>query len=476
MTEMLILLFTATKYKEYNALRDQIAGKTDNSEYPAKSKRRRDGQARVERERGSHGVEMAGRTSTPRRATRHVRRSEGSLGGQGGVVDAKEKEEEEREREEREGEQAFLATPSHARTMLGPTPQKDGVVLGLFDLLSPQQAERTPSRPRFTVAGMAGEGGTGGGFRGAVTSTPSRAPLRHLREVTGNSFPTAASATIYADKTATPRKHNGAFFDDDDITTADDKTADFVRVGRKTSRTPTSAGKRFLLDSFVTPRKRRRCGGDGGGGGEEWTPSSTARQFMTPQFLKREAPVMETLVEDDGFGLGGVGYGYDDDGNGDGDGDDGGKKKKGMGGLGRGVPSSRPRPWKRRSLGRSLSSMIQGMRKQEDERFDDEMAIMNDMESGGGGRENVVAKQKQNTADAATGTSDKERKTDVVPESQIGGSLDADGFHDIRKDDRLTGEGMKNTAVGRKKKGQKRQTRRVIRMSLMNYYIVLSYC
>ena len=334
-----------------------------------------------------------------------------------------------------------LATPSRTRTMLGPTPQKDGVVLGLFDLLSPSVSISNGAGNASTRAGV----GVGAGLNTAITTTPSRRDRSQLREVTGNSI---ASLQL----TTTPRKNRyGAFGGSGANCGENVLDADYENefVSRKGSRTPASVGKRFLLDSFVTPRKRRRCDGDHGLGSADATPSSVAKRFMTPQFLRREAPVMvlDALIEDDGAG---TAFG------------------EGLGGLDMKVgPSPRRarQPWKRKGLTRSLSSMIQGMRKQEDERLDQEMDIMNDIEGGGGGG-SALPKAKKSSINDDVG--DKEATT-VVAESQIASTLDADGLVKLAEDDDRTAVGRGRGREGdvavpaRKKKGQKRQTRRVIR-------------
>lgn len=91
-------------------------------------------------------------------------------------------------------------TPQAIRQRLGPTPQKDGQILGLFDSLS-----ATPSKTRDPLASIDGN----------TTATPSK-----------------GTATLVL---RSPE-------------------ADNTRL----SRTPASSGKRFLFDSFATPMKRKR--------------------------------------------------------------------------------------------------------------------------------------------------------------------------------------------------------------------------
>ena len=112
------------------------------------------------------------------------------------------------------------------KTVLGPTPQKDGQVLGLFDLLEENGSGKSPS---------------GGLIEGKILTT----------------------STL-----ATPGKP---------------KTDQFFTV--KHSRTPASAGKRFMLDAFATPLKKQDPSSLGGK-----TPSSVSKLHLsTPSFLRRDS-------------------------------------------------------------------------------------------------------------------------------------------------------------------------------------------
>ena len=91
-------------------------------------------------------------------------------------------------------------TPQAIRQRLGPTPQKDGQILGLFDSFS-----ATPSKPHDPLS--------------------------------------STDANI----AATPSKGNNNI-----IIQSPDAEDD------RLSRTPASSGKRFLLDAFATPMKRKR--------------------------------------------------------------------------------------------------------------------------------------------------------------------------------------------------------------------------
>ncbi|KAG6011016.1 hypothetical protein E4U21_000047 [Claviceps maximensis] len=118
-------------------------------------------------------------------------------------------------------------------TSLGPTPQRDGRVLGLFDLLVEKELG-TPSRmenPRSQ-------------------GTPSRAGV--------NSLSTPSRRTVMHDADSTPRL----------------------------GRTPMSSSRKQMLNMFATPRKDHR------GSTNDKTPSSVSKlQFDTPAFLKRHSLV-----------------------------------------------------------------------------------------------------------------------------------------------------------------------------------------
>ncbi|KKF93787.1 DNA replication regulator SLD2 [Ceratocystis platani] len=119
-----------------------------------------------------------------------------------------------------------LTSPEPPST-IGPTPQRDGRVLGLFDLMSDTEY-KSPSKVGF-----------------ADISTPQKRKL---------------------DET-----------DDDSV---------FSRT-----RTPMSASKRQMLDSFLTPTKR--LGGPASGSAIGTTPKSASKDFSTPLFLKRRtAPII----------------------------------------------------------------------------------------------------------------------------------------------------------------------------------------
>jgi 26S proteasome regulatory subunit N12 len=231
--------------------------------------------------------------------------------------------------------------------VIGPTPQRDGIVLGLFDMLP----SGTPSKPR-TVLGDVGLN---------VPQTPSR------------KFQDAASETSLESRA-------------------------------RGERTPLSAGKRFLLNQFVTPKKRRLD--------EEGTPSSTTRGLATPAFLRRDN-VLSAIDEDDE------------------------------------EPISRPAPWMRRGLGRSLSSMIQAMRKDEDDKLDEEADIMRELEME---EEGIAVPRKPRAPQILI--EDSQAAMPLGPDRGLESDEDSDEEPELGPDG-------KPRRVW-KKKGLKRQTRRVI--------------
>ncbi|KAL5374427.1 hypothetical protein DPSP01_011956 [Paraphaeosphaeria sporulosa] len=226
---------------------------------------------------------------------------------------------------------------------IGPTPQRDGYAIGLFDLLPAE----TPSRSKRTALID---------VELNVVQTPSRKD----------------------GETSLESRHRG-------------------------EKTPQSTGKRFLLDSFlaVTPNKRKL--------GDATTPSS--RGLATPAFLRRYNPLTKINEDDE--------------------------------------PAARPAPWARRPFGRSLSARIQAMRQEEENRFEEEADIMRELEM------------------EAEGMPAPKRVK--MPEIQV---EDSQAAMPLGPDRGLESEGEEEEDTGLgpdgqprkvwKKRGLKRQTRRVI--------------
>jgi hypothetical protein len=231
-------------------------------------------------------------------------------------------------------------------SVIGPTPQRNGIVLGLFDVLPAD----TPSKKRAVL--------------GDVELNVLQTPSRKAQE-------TASEASIES--------------------------------RARGERTPLSAGKRFMLNQFVTPKKRKVD--------EEGTPSSRTQGLATPAFLRR-GNVLGAIDEAD-------------------------------------ETTPRPVPWKRRGLGRSLSAMIQAMKKDEDDKLDEEADIMRELEM----------------EEAGISLPKKARAPQIqVEDSQAAMPLGPDRGLEIDEDEEDEPELGPDGKPRRvwKKKGLKRQTRRVI--------------
>ncbi|GAB7360884.1 hypothetical protein MBLNU230_g0870t1 [Neophaeotheca triangularis] len=233
-------------------------------------------------------------------------------------------------------------TPAFIRHALGPTPQKDGQILGIFDLPGSATPSRkigdTPSKPRAEVAG-----------------TPTKP------------------------STSSPIQLN-------------------------LTRTPQSSSKRFYLDAFAgTPLKRKREDDHG-------TPATAKRLFATPTFLRRSFPLAPVEEEEES--------------------------------------TLRPRG-KKQPMVRSLSSMIQNMRKQQEEQLDDEQDIMDEVEAEARGDSVPSKAASESFVEDSQGVEMPLGPDQGPPESDEeeadAGALDANG----------------NPRKVWKKKGLKRQTRRV---------------
>jgi len=263
-------------------------------------------------------------------------------------------------------------TPVHQRTCIGPTPQKDGRVLGLFDLLSPASGSlKTPSKRSFL--GIANPN---------IFATPTKRPLAG------------------------------------DVAAVEGKQS----TGKKPARSPISASKRTYLDSFLTPSAQRIA--------DQSIPGSRSGiskiQFdNTPSFLRR-------------------------------DGQRGWLEHQGQHGAENGTDDAilwspvavRKRP---RLAGRGLSTLVKGLRDMEDEKLDEDLDVLREMEAA------------DNTT-VAPGTMSKPPAV-VVEDSQVFDMpLGPDGVG--ASDDDL--DEYENEGKGRdgkplkvwKKKGQKRTTRK----------------
>lgn len=313
----LSLNFIASKYKEYNKIRELLSRQIAVPSSPKPVQRRRkDGHAtRTPSKRNKN------QAATPPKA------------------------------QMAESQDAQLSptaiTPVVKPLMLGPTPQKDGKFLGIFDIL---HSGTTNERKRTALEDL----------QNNIVATPSKF-----------------------------KKH---------------QTGLDVEIIAKGSRTPASSGERFLLDSLVTPVKRKR--------GEDGTPSSSRSLFDTPSFLRRDNPVLAPVIE------------------------------------GAASPEA-PRPLRSKPFGRSLSNIIDELRRKEDESksaYDDDLDAMRELEEAESGRPDVPKV--------------------IVEDSHADVTLDVDGFVSSDFEDVIESapEMKANDALCKpwKKKGLKRQTKRVI--------------
>lgn len=188
----------------------------------------------------------------------------------------------------------------HQRTCIGPTPQKDGRVLGLFDLLSPASGNLKKTPSKRSSLGIANPN---------TFATPTKRPL--AGEVEGKQY-----------------------------------------TGKKPARSPISASKRTYLDSFLTPSAQRLA--------DRNTPGSRSGiskiQFdNTPSFLRRDSQRGWTEHQ-----------GEHDAENGTDD------------AVSWSPVAVRKRP---KLAGRGLSTLVKGLRDMEDEKLDDELDVLREMEA-----------------------------------------------------------------------------------------------
>ncbi|KAH8819553.1 DNA replication/checkpoint protein [Xylogone sp. PMI_703] len=208
----------SSKYKEYNKIRDILKGKIPHKpptiERQTPSKRRHEDGENLPISKRQHMLQ------TPSKGPKHAPDLDEILSP---------------------GVMRNLFTPK--KTVIGPTPQKDGQVLGIFDLIPDEADIASPSMIRITA---------GTNVRSSLQATPQKS--RHNN-------PTAATPSH--------------------------------------ARTPGSRGKLSKLDSFTTPSKDRTNGDVG-----QSTPSSVSKlHFPTPSFLRRDSqrirlPVVNEDEED----------------------------------------------------------------------------------------------------------------------------------------------------------------------------------
>ena len=250
----------------------------------------------------------------------------------------------------------YLSPTAH-RTSIGPTPQKDGQVLGLFDQLSTEPKSRTLSQRNPQRLGA-----------GAIQATPSKRPL-----------------------------HGQVG----------------LEPGSGTRKSPLSASKKFQPNTFLTPSANRILNSK--------TPSRNSVSKLlfevTPAFLRRDSQRAFPGKENDGA---------EDD-------------------ISWSPVAMRKPP---RLAGKGLSALVKGLRDMEDEKLDEELEMLREIEGQFG--PNSKISQPKVLVDDSQG-----------PDMPLGpdGGLESEDEADIEKE----GQGRDGKPLKIwKKKGQKRTTRRVL--------------
>lgn len=259
-------------------------------------------------------------------------------------------------------EQEMMNSPAISRklfspaavTSLGPTPQREGKVLGLFDLLVEKEL-----------------------------GTPSKS--------TSGTSKSNTAAGIHA----TPTKRRGSMSDESAM---------------KLGRTPMSSSRRQMLNTFMTPLKNRDRAGN------MQSPSSVSKlQFDTPAFLKRHSlPAVTETSEMDA------------------------------------PPPQLRLP--RKPLVRGLSEIVASLRKVEEDKLDDDLEALRDMENEEMGLPPTASKP---TAVIESKILEKDTQDGALP---LGG-FDDEGMYDSPVEGETGRDGLPLPIV--KKKGQKRTTRLV---------------
>lgn len=260
------------------------------------------------------------------------------------------------------------------RAIIGPTPQRDGKVLGLFDLMDEDEDN---------------EGGELG-------KTPSKStPLKEV--------------SLDTKDHRTPRKSH----------------TETILTPLRYGRTPASSSKRYLLDMFVTPSKRKLA---------EYEPEGEDDDAMkTPAFLRRDQRPIKAPR-------------YDENGN-----------------LEFDSPVVVCRPVKPPIRG--LSSIIAGLRKMEEEKLDEEMDVLRDIENESSTQAGGKAVREPDTDNNTQGLSaNGPRGEHDIP--HLGDQIDVSLSMDDKEEEEQNHDDQTNKpSKPWKKRGQKRTTKRVISKS-----------
>lgn len=316
------------------------------------------------------------------------------------------------------------------RLFVGPTPQKDGLALSLFDVLPLVETPSRRGRATHSNYNIIARTALAPMHDNAVFVTPSKRP-------TSASASTCASASrLSYHPTACPASPS---------------------TTHKHSRTPQTPGTRNFLSSFVTPSKRPVDPGAPSPGTLHADRRATSPSlFATPAFLRRDSRRL-SLSEDD------AAAGEDDS--------TAAATVTCVAGVVGTPPTSTRLPrrtaaLKRRSFCRSLSSLIAEARAAEEARFEDEVAAMREVEQecpeeGGSAAAAAPAAIRRLANEARVPHVEPE---DVVPETRAG-LLGPDGVAAEIEADAASSAGEERGA-GRarawKKRGAKRQHRKVV--------------
>ena len=299
------------------------------------------------------------------------------------------------------------ATPSnHDRKWIGPTPQKNGVAIGLFDLLSPEFLSKNTGTPSKKPAGMNISAQT-------VAATPSKLQVGEAEEI--------GRGVISLTQNGLPEsKHHP-------------------------SRTPQSVSKRLYLSQFLaanTPSRSRDS--------KPQTPSSRLRRGAgvvsklilgeTPEYLKRDSQHAFSLMTK-GNGQSRPCTADDED-------------------VGEHFPKrdgNQPLEWSpiavrlpRKPIGRTLSSLVQNLRDREEQELDEDLDVLREIENG------PFTNEKPRRPKLLVRDSQVQEPMPFGPEDLGFESLG----EEVQEDENGEFVGVKRKVW--KKKGQKRTTRRVI--------------
>ncbi|MCJ1310028.1 DNA replication regulator sld2 [Agyrium rufum] len=302
-------------------------------------------------------------------------------------------------------------TPSHHNVRhVGPTPQRNGMVLGLFDFLSPDFVKvGTPSKGPKVVS-------SGADLQATPSKRKSICNLSYDMRLSGTNENTGRTTTMQSPL--------------------------------RPSRTPQSSTKRAYLSQFLamsTPSRNRTLGID------HQTPSSSSRRTGvsklkfddTPQYLRRIVPrVFSGQME---------------------------IRKNNSSELdqlleGDMVRSTSSIQWSpiavrlpAKPIGKGLSALVKGLRDAEDERLDGDLELLRGLEAG----DDIPART---TSPSINKSAKAQRPKLLVQDSQMEAPLGPDRNLTEDLDELEEDENPANVFRRKawKKKGQKRSTKRVI--------------